>query len=193
MSTVLRIFPAVLVLQAGTAILVTAAFTTEQGEVRLLSVAAALGMGAMACLWLASIANAVRRDAVARAESTFLREREQLKLDAERARQRASRRAETRLNRERVRNRGLGARGSVAVVGMAAGALALVVLSQAFVLGLAAATALGGALVGYQARARLGGTRRTNARAWSLPTLGGRLFEGRRTRLLSQPKAVSAG
>ncbi|MCU0970727.1 MAG: hypothetical protein MUF57_02760, partial [Gammaproteobacteria bacterium] len=75
MPTLFRLLIGVFLLQGATAVQILAALKSDQAELRLLFGAVALALGVGAAFWFASIAAAGRREALARAQQGFSRER----------------------------------------------------------------------------------------------------------------------
>jgi hypothetical protein len=154
MPGLLKFLIGILLLQGATAMLVVAAVDAHTLEMRMLLGALALVLGVIVALWFASIAGASRKEALARAERDFSRERESLRVRAEKDRARAVARSERRAARERYwRNGRAGLRTGVAFSGMVALGVVLV-FSQFMTLGLLALSAGGAATAGYLLRAR---------------------------------------
>jgi hypothetical protein len=156
MLTLLR-FLVVLLVQGATALLVITALRSDQWEVRLLLGGLAVTVGVLAAAGLAALSRAASQQALARAREGFSREREALRVKAERDRSRMAQEGYRRAQRERVRLQGRsGLRLGVSAAGVI-GLGVVLLFSQMVSLGVLALTAGGAAVGGYLLRARQDG------------------------------------
>ncbi len=170
MPTLFRLLIGVFLLQGATAVQIIAALKSEQPEVRLLFGAVALALGVAAAFWFASLAAAGRREALARAQQGFSREREKLQVKAERDKTRLIEKTHRRLARERDRLQGkAGLKVGAAFAGVA-GLGVLMLFTQFITVGLLTLTAGGGAAAGYLLRIRQERRRRDAPEAPLLPS-----------------------
>lgn len=155
MVTLLKFLPAVLALQVATVALIYAVTGMAPDAAHGLPLAVAGGIvGLFAAFWFAAIADHVRKDAVAKLQLSFARERENLVVTAEVDKRAALEQTHQRISRETARANGranlrlgFGLTGLLAVGG-------LLVAVEFMTLGLLLMTTAGGALGGYIVRAR---------------------------------------
>ncbi|ABA57865.1 hypothetical protein Noc_1371 [Nitrosococcus oceani ATCC 19707] len=151
--SMLRFLPGIIIIQVATAILVFA-FLENPGTNWLPYGLLALIASFMTAFWFASIANHIKKDALARMKEKLLQEREQLLVSTEKEKSRVFEQTHKRIVKETNRahakaNFKVGA----AVVGAAAVGVGLLTL-QFFTVGILTLLAAGGALTGYAVRAR---------------------------------------
>ena len=110
-------------------------------------------MGLLAAFWFSSIHSGHRHVAVAEAREGFSREREKIRVKAEKEKARLMVNSEKKVARERGSGGGIGfsRKNGVAVLGVV-GVGAVLLVSQFLTLGLAALAAAGGSVVGYKMR-----------------------------------------
>ena len=160
----------ILLLQGATAIQILASLKSDQPEVRLLFGGLSVTLGVIVALWFASIAAAGRKDALARVQEGFSREREKLRVKAEKDKTRLIEKNQRQLTRERDRLRN---RASLKVGAAFAGVLSLGLLmlfTQFMTVGLLTLAAGGGGAGGYLLRVRQE-RRRRDASEGLLPPL----------------------
>lgn len=151
-GAVWRYLVGVALAQALTGLLVHFSFGTEAGPGwALLGPGAAL-VAATCALWFAALAASERRDHVARVGALHAREREELRVSAERRRARELQDAERRVAKAAQRSNRPVRLGLIA--GGVAGVGGALMLTQFFVLGLAAVALAGGAALGWRLRTR---------------------------------------
>ena len=153
-SILFRFLVGIVLIQGAAAVLAYAALSSEHIQVWLLLGALALIMGVVAAFWFASMAAHSRKDALVRVQESFSREREQIRVKAEREKTRVVRQSHQQIAKERNRaqhkaNFKVGA--SLAAV-LALGMMML--LTQFVTIGLLTLTTAGGAVGGYLFRAR---------------------------------------
>jgi uncharacterized protein YcfJ len=172
MPTLFRLLIGVFLLQGATAVQIIAALKSDQAELRLLFGAVAVALGVAAAFWFAAIAAAGRREALARAQQGFSREREKIQVKAERDKARLIDKAHRRLARERDRLQGrAGLKVGAAFAGVA-GLGVLMLFTQFITVGLLTLTAGGGAAAGYLLRIRQERRRRDAPEPPLLPASG---------------------
>lgn len=152
-GTLLKYLIGVLLVQAATAIQVIAVITTLDQGVWVLFALVSLTTAFIAALWFASIAHQGSKTILSQARERFAKEREKIRVDAEREKNKllavTHQRAAKESGRAQVKaNFKVGA----AVAG-ALGVGAVMLLTQLFTLGLLVMTTTGGALAGYLVRA----------------------------------------
>lgn len=150
----LRYLPGILIIQIATVALILAAGRTSDQELWIAIGCLALVISVVTAFWFESIASHIRKDAVTRAKDEFSREREKLRVNAERQKSRLIKKSHEQITRETNRAH---ARASFKVGGAFVGVIAagaLMVFTQFMTLGLLLLATGGGALAGYLARAR---------------------------------------
>ena len=150
----LKYFPGILIIQAATVALTLAAYKSADKEILLAVMILAFVIGLVSAFWFASIASHAKKDALARASAEFYKQREKLRVNAEREKTKLVRKSHEQIRKETNRAHArtsfkLGA-GFIGIV--AAGSL--MIFSQLFTLGLLTLALGGGALGGYLIRAR---------------------------------------
>ena len=150
----LKFLPGILIIQAATVAMTLAAMRSDNKELWLAVLLLGLVLGLVTALWFSSVANHARKDALAQAKDEFYREREKLRVNAERQKTRLMRKSHEEIRKETNRAHAktsfkLGA-GFIGIV--AAGSL--MIFSQFLTLGLLTLAAGGGALGGYLVRVR---------------------------------------
>jgi hypothetical protein len=153
-SDLIKFLLGLLLVQTATGVQVLAALRSENREIWLLFALLSLTLGSLAALWFTSIVNHARKDATARVKDDFSREREKIRLRAEREKTRVIEKSHQQIIKARDRSQ---AKANVKVGASFAGVLALggiMLFSQFFTLGMLLMTTAGGALAGYSFRAR---------------------------------------
>ena len=113
-----------------------------------------LVLGILVALWFKSIALHINRDEVARIKEDFARERESIKIKAERDKHRLLRKTHKEISKETRRaHTRANMKVSTAFAGLA-GVGALLLFTQFMTIGLLALSSAGGAAFGYFARLR---------------------------------------
>jgi phosphotransferase system glucose/maltose/N-acetylglucosamine-specific IIC component len=136
----------ILLLQGATALLTYTALMTDLKQTVWLFAAIAAFLGLMVALWFDSIISAVREQAVARQHKRHTREREKLKVQAERDRAKLAAQKKKAMG-------GAGLRTGVAVGGVVGVGVAMM-FAQFMTLGLLTVAGAGGAALGYTVRSR---------------------------------------
>ena len=150
----LKYLPGILIIQVATVAMTLAAIKSGDQELWLAELLLALIIGLVTAFWFASIASHAKKDALAHAKDTFSKEREKLRVNAERKQTRLIRKSHEEIRKETNRAHArssfkLGA-GFIGIV--AAGSL--MIFSQFLTLGLLTLAVGGGALGGYLMRVR---------------------------------------
>jgi len=150
----LKYLPGILIMQAATVAMTLAAIKSGDQELWLAVLLLALVIGLVTAFWFASIASHAKKDALTHAKDEFSREREKLRVNAERQKTRIIRKSHEEIRKETNRAHArtsfkLGA-GFIGIV--AAGSL--MIFSQLLTLGLLTLAVGGGALGGYLMRVR---------------------------------------
>ena len=149
-----RYLPGILIIQVATVALILAAGRTSDQELWIAIGCIALIISLVTAFWFESIASHIKKDAVTRAKDEFSREREKLRVNAERQKSRLIKKSHEQITRETNRAH---ARASFKVGGAFVGVIAagtLMVFTQFMTLGLLLLATGGGALAGYLARAK---------------------------------------
>ncbi len=150
----LKYLPGILIIQAATVAMTLAAIKSGDQEFWLAVCLLALIVGLVTAFWFSSIASHAKKDALAHAKDEFYKEREKLRVNAERQKTRIIRKSHEEIRKETNRAHArssfkLGA-GFIGIV--AAGSL--MIFSQLLTLGLLTMAIGGGALGGYLIRVR---------------------------------------
>jgi hypothetical protein len=150
----LKYLPGILIIQAATVAMTLAAIRSDNRELWLAVLLLGLILGLVTAFWFSSIASHAKKDALAQAKDEFYREREKLRVNAERQKTRIMRKSHEEIRKETNRAHAktsfkLGA-GFIGIV--AAGSL--MIFSQFLTLGLLTLAVGGGALGGYLVRIR---------------------------------------
>ncbi len=148
----LRYLPGIIIIQVATAALLLAAVRTSDQELWIAIGCLALVVTVVTAFWFDSIAGHIKKDAVLQAKDDFSREREKLRVNAERAKTRLIKKSHEQINRETNRAH---AKANFKVGGAFVGVIAagtLMVFTQFMTLGLLMLATGGGALAGYLAR-----------------------------------------
>lgn len=148
-----RFLVGIIIVQGATAVLVLAAVQTPAVNWLLFALLALIA-SVLSAFWFASIANHIKKDALARMKETSVRERERLLVSTEKEKNRIFQQTYQRFNKETSRahakaNFKVGA-AVVGAVGVGVGLLSL----QFVTLGLLPLFAAAGGLAGYGVRAR---------------------------------------
>ncbi|KAA6183590.1 hypothetical protein F2Q65_15475 [Thiohalocapsa marina] len=142
----LKFLIGILLLQAATALLTYTALKTDLQQTALLFGSVAVTLGVLVALWFDSVIGNVKDRTVARQEQRHQREREKLRLRAERDK--------AEIARQRKRVSGGATLKTGAAVGGLLGVGVTMMLAQFMTLGLLTISAAGGAALGYGVRAR---------------------------------------
>jgi hypothetical protein len=144
----------ILIVQGATVLLVVTAQKTSLEQTALFFVALGGTIGVLTALWFNSVADAAGRQALARAQEGFSREREKIRVRAEQEKVKEVRNSQRQVEKEKRR---AGTGGNLKTGLMIGGAMSagLVLMLTSFVsLGLVALSAASGAALGYGVRAR---------------------------------------
>ncbi|WP_133510633.1 hypothetical protein [Candidatus Thiosymbion oneisti] len=144
----------VLLVQGVTVLLVVTAYRTDLEQTGLLFLLLNLAIGTLTAFWFTSMAEGGRKQALSRAKEGFAREREKLRVHAEKEKAKEVKHNQRRISRERQRAQQGGNLKTSLMLGGAAGLGVVMVLAQFVTLGLLTLTTAGGAALGYGLRAR---------------------------------------
>ena len=144
----------ILIIQAATVAMTLAAIRSDDRELWLAVLLLAVILGLVTAFWFSSVASNATKDAVAHARDAFSKEREKLRINAERQKTRLMRKSHEEIRKETNRLHArtsfkLGA-GFIGII--AAGSL--MIFSQLLTLGMLTLAIGGGALGGYLMRIR---------------------------------------
>jgi len=150
----LKFLLGIVLVQAATVAIVLLAPADLQGANLLRVIVPVLVIGFVAAFWFASMAHHLRKDHLARVSEQFARERENLRVNAERSKARAMKQAQKDIAREA---RTTHAKANFKVGAAFSGIIAigaLLLLTQFLTVGIVALSTAAGALGGYFYRAR---------------------------------------
>ncbi len=150
----LKYLPGILIIQAATVAMTLAALKSSDQEILLAIVLLGSIIGVVTAFWFGSIASHAKKDALLQAKDEFSKERENLRVNAERQKTRLVKKSHEQIRKETNRayaktNFKLGA-GFIGIVG----AGTLMIFTQFLTLGLLTLALGGGALGGYLMRLR---------------------------------------
>lgn len=150
----LRFLAGTVIIQVATVALVMAALKTTDMELWIAIGSLAVIINLVTAFWFGSIASHIKKDALTRAQEGFSKERENLRVNAERQKSRLLKQSHQEINRETNRAH---AKANFKVGAAFTGIIAagtLMIFTQFLTLGLLTLATGGGALAGYLARAR---------------------------------------
>lgn len=153
-TTLVKFLLGVLMVQAVTVSLLFAALRTAPEGDWVPFALVALLISVIVAFWFGAIADNAKREAVARTRESFAREREKIRLRAEREKSRVIKKSHEQIMRQTSRTH---ARASMKVGAAFAGVLglgALMLFTQFVTIGMLTLTTAGGALGGYLLRVR---------------------------------------
>jgi PHD/YefM family antitoxin component YafN of YafNO toxin-antitoxin module len=154
LSGLIKFLLGILLVQGATGALVMAALRTGEPRPWLLFGLLCLALALLAAFWFTTILQHGRKEAVTGLREDFSREREKLRLQAERARAKALQDSHRQILRDRSRTQ-TKAGFKVGAAFLTTAALGgVVLLSQFVTFGLLALSTAGGALAGYAVRTR---------------------------------------
>lgn len=153
-SGIFKFLTGILLVQTATGILVVVALRTDNREAWLLFVLLALTLCLLTAFWFASIITHAKKDATAQIREGFSREREKIRVRAEREKSKVIEKSHRQIIKDRSRTQ---AKANTKSGALFVGVLALggiMVFTQFFTFGLLIMTTAGGALAGYLMRSR---------------------------------------
>ena len=154
LTSLLKYLIGILFVQGVTVLLVVTAYRTDLEKTGVLFLLLNLAIGALTAFWFTSMAEGVRKQALMRAKEGFAREREKIRVYAEKDKAKEVRNSQRRVDREKRRVQKGGIRKTGLMLGGAAGLGAVMVLTQFVTLGLLTLTTVGGVALGYGLRTR---------------------------------------
>lgn len=154
LSSLLKYLIGILFVQAVTILLVFTANETDLQQTAFLFLLLNTAVGLLTAFWFTSIAEGVRKECLSRAKESFAREREKIRLNAEREKNKEIQNSQRKLSREKERAEKRGNLKTGLILGGAAGLGVVLLVTQFVTLGLLTLTTAGGAALGYGGRAR---------------------------------------
>lgn len=154
MTSMLKFFAGILLVQAITAAQVILALRSQQPEVWLMLALFAASTGFLAALWFSSVASHGVRNAISKANARLSRERERVRTLAEQEKAQVIAQSHEQVARARSRAEARAHMKVGAAVAATVGLGGLVLLTQFVTLGLLALSSAGGAVGGYLFRVR---------------------------------------
>jgi len=153
-SGLFKFLTGILLVQVATGLLVAAALRTQQQELWLLFLLLALTLCLITAFWFASVTQHAKRDATARVREGFSREREKIRVRAEREKAKLIEKSQQRIIKDRSRTQAkANAKSAVLLTGVAVLG-GIMVFTQFITFGLLLMATAGGALGGYLLRSR---------------------------------------
>ncbi len=151
----LRFLAGIIIVQVASVALVLVSAPRSGDPEAWLPIVIALGTVALvAAFWFATLATSLRRAEIGRLQEEFARERENLRVKAEKEKTRLANKSQKNLISETRRAESRANRRIALAVAVASGVGVLMLLSSSIALGLAMLTGVGGALGGYVAGRR---------------------------------------
>jgi len=144
----------ILFVQGVTVLLVITAQEAGLEKTAVLFLLLDLGIAALTAFWFTSMAENTRKQTLSRAKEGFAREREEIRVQAEKEKVREVRNSQRQMNREKQRVQKDSNLRTSLILGGAAGVGAVMLLTQFVTLGLLTLTTAGGAALGYGLRTR---------------------------------------
>ena len=154
LSSLIKFLIGIVFLQGSTGLLVYTALRTDLTQTWPLFGALGVTLAAMTALWFNAIADGARKEALAKVQASFSREREKIRVRAEQDKAREVKNTQRQAERQQQRARvGSQVKTGLLIAG-GAGAGLLLLMTQMISLGMLALTTAGGAAIGYGVRAR---------------------------------------
>jgi len=154
MTSMLKFFAGILLVQAITAAQVILALRSEQPQIWLMLALFAVSTGFLGALWFSSIASHAVRNAMSKADARLLRERERVRTRAEQEKAQVIAQSHQQMARARSRAEARAHLKIGVAVAATLGLGGLVLLTQFMTLGFLALSSVAGAVGGYLFRAR---------------------------------------
>ncbi len=154
LSSLIKFLIGIVFLQGSTGLLVYTALRTDLTQTWPLFGALGVTLAAMTALWFNAIADGSRKEALAKVQASFSREREKIRVRAEQEKAREVKNTQRQAERQQQRARVGGQLKTGLLIAGGAGAGLLLLMTQMISLGMLALTTAGGAAIGYGVRAR---------------------------------------
>ncbi|MDJ0806677.1 MAG: hypothetical protein QNJ78_07555 [Gammaproteobacteria bacterium] len=154
LSEIFKILVGILLVQAATGVLAALALRTDNQEIWFLCALLALALCLLTAFWFNSIITHAKKDAAAHVRDGFSKEREKIRVRAEREKTKVIEKSHQQMIKDRSR---IQARANTKSTALFAGVLAMgciLVFTQFFTFGLLLISSTGGALAGYLFRSR---------------------------------------
>lgn len=154
LSGLIKFLTGILLVQSATGLLVAVALRVDNHEIWILCLLLALTLCLITAFWFTSLIAHARKDATSQVREGFSREREKIRVRAEREKSKLMERSHQQIIKERNRSQ---TKGKTLSTTLFAGLLALggtLIFTQFFTFGLLLMTTAGGALAGYLLRSR---------------------------------------
>lgn len=164
-----RFLPGIFLVQAATVALVVLTFQVDQQGLWIAAGLMASILGLVTAFWFGSIAEHIGKDALARVQEKHARDRERLRVKAEKDKTRVIEQSHKQIAKAASRAHAKANFKVGAAFAAAVGAGVLMLFTQFLTVGLLTLTTAGGALVGYGVRARQELAARKKKTAGSLP------------------------
>jgi hypothetical protein len=165
----LRFLPGIVLVQAATVALVVITLKADQQGLWIAAALMALILGLVTALWFGSIAEHIGKDALARVQERHARDRERLRVKAEKDKTKVIEQSHRQIARATSRAHAKANFKVGAAFAAAVGAGILMLFTQFLTIGLLTLTTAGGALVGYGVRTRQELAARKKKTAGALP------------------------
>lgn len=153
-SGVLKFLLGILLAQGATLVLYVVTGDTGPEQSWILFSSLSLLVGFFAALWFASIADHLKKDAVARIKEDFTREREKIRVQAEKEKNKVLKQSHQQIIKQTRRVETKASFKTGAALAGLLGFGALMLFTQFVTIGFLALSTAGGALLGYGIRAR---------------------------------------
>jgi hypothetical protein len=153
-SGVFKFLTGILLVQIATGMLVVVALRSDHPEIWLLCGLLALTLGLLTVFWFSSITSQVKKEVRAQIREEFSREREKIRVRAEREKSKLMEKSHQRIIKERSRTRTQANLKSGALLTGVLGLGGILIFTQFFTVGLLLMMTAGGALAGYLMRSR---------------------------------------
>jgi len=154
LTSLVKFLIGIVLLQGATVLLVITALRTSLEQTWPLFGALGLAIGVLTALWIHSIADGARKQCLAKAQESFSREREKIRVRAEQEKTKEVRNSQRLVQREKQKARTTASLKTGVMIGGAVGVGAVMLMTQMITLGLLTLSAAGGAALGYGVRAR---------------------------------------
>jgi len=154
LSNLVKYLIGIFFLQGTTGLIVYAALKTDLTQTWPLYGALGVTVAAMTALWFNTIAAGARKESLAKAQASFSREKEQLRVRVEQEKIKEIRNSQREAQRQQQRARVSGQIKTGLIITGGVGAGLLLLMTQMISLGVLALSTAGGAAIGYGVRAR---------------------------------------
>ena len=153
-SELFKFLSGILLVQLATGMLLFVAYRTQSHEVWWLLLLLALTLGLLSAFWFSSIVGHAKKEAVAQMREGFSREREKIRVQAEREKNKVLEKSHKQIIQDRRRTQASYTVKSAAMFAVVLGLGGILVFTQFFTFGMLLMSSAGGALGGYLWRSR---------------------------------------